>query len=129
MLGMGTKETATALSNIFTITTSPITSFSRETAICPGSPDLVWLDNESYNPVTGAGSVGVEFAGSAVSSPCPYGQNISLAAASNYSSWLVHANPELQWQDVCTSPDSSSEISRYVLTIFSRLSWLLRAFR
>ncbi|KAE9989457.1 hypothetical protein EG327_002649 [Venturia inaequalis] len=62
--------------------------------------DLVWLDDESYDPATGAGSIGVEFAGSAVSSPCPYGQNISVANANNYSSWLVSANPELQWQDV-----------------------------
>ncbi|QDS72810.1 hypothetical protein FKW77_006619 [Venturia effusa] len=62
--------------------------------------DLVWLDDESYDPATGAGSVGVEFAGSAVSSPCPYGQNISMANANEYSKWLVSANPELQWQDV-----------------------------
>lgn len=63
--------------------------------------DLIWLDEESYDPTTGAGSIGVEFAGSAVSSPCPYGQNISMAKADNYSDWLVHANAELQWQDVC----------------------------
>jgi alkaline phosphatase D len=69
--------------------------------------DLVWLDDESYDPATGVGSVGVEFAGSAVSSPCPYGQNISIARANNYSSWLVSANPELQWQDVCKSQNFS----------------------
>jgi len=63
--------------------------------------DLVWLDDHSYDPVTGLGSVGVEFAGSAISSPCPYGQNISMARANNYSSWLVNNNRELQWQDVC----------------------------
>lgn len=62
--------------------------------------DLVWLDHESYNSSSGVNSIGVEFAGSAVSSPCPYGQNISLAQANNYSSWLVHANEELQWQDL-----------------------------
>jgi alkaline phosphatase D len=66
--------------------------------------DLVWLDEESYDPTTGAGSVGVEFAGSAVSSPCPYGQNISMANADVFSDWLVHANAELQWQDVCRFP-------------------------
>lgn len=62
--------------------------------------DLVWLDEHPYDPATGAGSIGVEFAGSAVSSPCPYGQNITHVRANNYSDWLVHANPELQWQDV-----------------------------
>ena len=62
--------------------------------------DLIWLDEHPYNESTGAGSVGVEFAGSAVSSPCPYGQNITQIHANNYSNWLVHANKELQWQDV-----------------------------
>jgi len=62
--------------------------------------DLIWLDEHPYDENTGAGSIGVEFAGSAVSSPCPYGQNISQAAADQYSTWLVHANTELQWQDV-----------------------------
>jgi alkaline phosphatase D len=65
--------------------------------------DLVWLDDKTYDPTTGVGSIGFEFAGSAVSSPCPYGQNITMAAANNYSDWLVHANAELQWQDVCRS--------------------------
>lgn len=31
--------------------------------------DLIWLDEHPYNESTGAGSVGVEFAGTAVSSP------------------------------------------------------------
>ncbi|RDW82353.1 metallo-dependent phosphatase-4 [Coleophoma cylindrospora] len=62
--------------------------------------DLVWLDEHPYDPVTGSGSIGVEFAGSAISSPCPYGQNISLHNANNYSSLLVAANRELQWQDL-----------------------------
>lgn len=62
--------------------------------------DLVWLDHSNYSSSSGAGSVGVEFAGSAVSSPCPYGQNISLDSANNYSSWLVAHNEELQWQDI-----------------------------
>lgn len=62
--------------------------------------DLVWLDTHPYNPKTGDGSVGVEFAGSAVSSPCPYGQNITLKTANNYSSLIVGSNVELQWQDL-----------------------------
>jgi alkaline phosphatase D len=36
--------------------------------------DLVWLDQHPYDPHTGSGSIGVEFGGTAVSSPCPYGQ-------------------------------------------------------
>ncbi|KZF23998.1 phosphodiesterase/alkaline phosphatase D precursor [Xylona heveae TC161] len=62
--------------------------------------DLVWLDEHPYDPVTGAGSIGVEFAGTAVTSPCPYGQNIALDKANNASRALVQANRELQWQDV-----------------------------
>jgi alkaline phosphatase D len=62
--------------------------------------DLVWLDTHPYDPKTGDGAIGVEFAGSAVSSPCPFGQNISLHNANNYSTQLVAANRELQWQDV-----------------------------
>ncbi|GAB7349744.1 hypothetical protein MBLNU459_g0476t1 [Dothideomycetes sp. NU459] len=62
--------------------------------------DLVWLDHANYSSATGAGAVGVEFAGSAVSSPCPYGHNITLAAANNASTWLVGANDELQWNDI-----------------------------
>jgi len=62
--------------------------------------DLVWLDEVPYNATTGVGAIGVEFAGSGVSSPCPYGQNITQAKADAASAWLVAANPELQWQDV-----------------------------
>jgi alkaline phosphatase D len=36
--------------------------------------DLVWNDEKPYNPRTGEGAIGVEFGGSAVTSPCPYGQ-------------------------------------------------------
>ncbi|RYN90349.1 hypothetical protein AA0120_g6103 [Alternaria tenuissima] len=62
--------------------------------------DLVWLDEKNYSSATGAGSIGVEFAGSAVTSPCPYGANITLATANNYSSIIQSANAELQWQDL-----------------------------
>ena len=62
--------------------------------------DLVWLDSHAYDLATGAGAVGVEFAGSAVSSPSPAGQNISLARANNASSYLVAANRELQWSEL-----------------------------
>ncbi|KAF2493175.1 phosphodiesterase/alkaline phosphatase D precursor [Lophium mytilinum] len=62
--------------------------------------DLVWLDEKTYDPATGAGSIGVEFAGSAVTSPCPYGANISMALAHNATRFLVAANEELQWSDI-----------------------------
>lgn len=62
--------------------------------------DLVWLGDKPYDPVTGNGGVGVEFAGTAVTSPCPYGANITIPKANNYSQWLVAHNDELQWQDV-----------------------------
>jgi alkaline phosphatase D len=57
--------------------------------------DLVWLGSKDYDPVEGTNSVGVEFAGSAVTSPCPYGANITLAQAHNYTNWIVGANPEV----------------------------------
>jgi alkaline phosphatase D len=62
--------------------------------------DLVWLDEKDYNKSSGAGSIGVEFAGSAVTSPCPYGENITLATANQYSKIIESANRELQWQDL-----------------------------
>jgi alkaline phosphatase D len=62
--------------------------------------DLAWLDMKPYDASTGAGSIGVEFAGSAVSSPCPAGANISLAAANLGSQWVIGANKELQWSDL-----------------------------
>ncbi|KAL8718576.1 MAG: hypothetical protein Q9225_004306 [Loekoesia sp. 1 TL-2023] len=62
--------------------------------------DLVWLDNHPYNPSSGEGSIGVEFAGAAVSSPSPAGRNISIAAANNASRALIAANRELQWSEL-----------------------------
>ena len=66
----------------------------------PQEPLHILIDNSDYSSQTGAGSVGVEFAGSAVSSPCPYGQNITIASANNYSNWLEAANSELHWNDL-----------------------------
>ena len=61
--------------------------------------DVVWQDH-GYDAKTGAGALGVEFSGSAVSSPCPYGQNITIHSANNYSNWLEAHNPELHWNDL-----------------------------
>ena len=62
--------------------------------------DLVWLDQHQYDPATGSGSIGVEFAGTAVSSPSPGGQNITIAQANNGSRALIADNPELQWSEL-----------------------------
>ncbi|KAK0712607.1 PhoD-like phosphatase [Lasiosphaeria miniovina] len=62
--------------------------------------DLVWLGEHGYNATSGNGSVGVEFAGSAVSSPCPIGQNATLNTTALASGFLTALNPELQWQDL-----------------------------
>jgi alkaline phosphatase D len=62
--------------------------------------DLVWLGEKEYDAKSGDGSVGVEFAGTAVSSPCPLGQNTTMAAALNASASVTSVNPELQWQDI-----------------------------
>ncbi|CCX33535.1 Similar to Alkaline phosphatase D; acc. no. P42251 [Pyronema omphalodes CBS 100304] len=60
--------------------------------------DLVWEGHGKYDEKTGAGSIGVEFAGTAVSSPGPFA-NKTEAIATNGSTWLINNNPELQWQE------------------------------
>ncbi|KIV82794.1 hypothetical protein PV11_04873 [Exophiala sideris] len=62
--------------------------------------DLVWLDHSPYDPSTGVGSIGVEFGGTAVSSPSPVGQNVSINASVQASAWVVGANRELQWSEL-----------------------------
>ena len=62
--------------------------------------DLIWLDTHEYDPKTGSGSIGVEFAGTAVSSPSPAGQNISISKANNASNYLINDNRELQWSEL-----------------------------
>jgi alkaline phosphatase D len=61
--------------------------------------DLVWLGTEEYDPSTGAGALGAEFAGTAVTSNSPFGANSSIAQANNQSSLLIRDNEELQWQE------------------------------
>ncbi len=72
--------------------------------------DLVWLDEKSYDPVTGAGSIGVEFASTAVSSSSPFGSNTNIANGQKRSQFLIETNEELQWQEVC--PLASSTLKR-----------------
>ncbi|KAL6356005.1 hypothetical protein LRP88_09590 [Fusarium phalaenopsidis] len=59
--------------------------------------DLVWLGNHDYDNKTGSGSIGVEFAGTAVSSSGvngPIEPNAGKAARER-----VKSNPELMWQE------------------------------
>lgn len=58
--------------------------------------DLVWLDEANYDSATGAGAVGVEFAGTAVTSS---GFGGTIRSANNQSSLLVRDNEELQWNE------------------------------
>ncbi|KAK5096991.1 hypothetical protein LTR24_002432 [Lithohypha guttulata] len=58
--------------------------------------DMVWLGEEGYDPATGAGSIGVEFAGTAVSSSGPGG---NLSSNIEGSQLIVRDNQELQWQE------------------------------
>jgi alkaline phosphatase D len=58
----------------------------------------VWFDEAPYDQVTGAGAIGVEFAGTAVSSS-GYGAGRSIANSSSQSAKLVRDNRELQWAE------------------------------
>ncbi|KAI5862150.1 PhoD-like phosphatase-domain-containing protein [Durotheca rogersii] len=58
--------------------------------------DLVWLGEKPYDPETGDGAVGVEFAGTAVSST---GYRASIARARTEAQYRVGNNSVLQWQD------------------------------
>lgn len=58
--------------------------------------DMIWLGEEKYDPDTGAGAIGVEFAGTAVTSG-KYGSTLSKHIRASKS--LVRDNPELQWQE------------------------------
>ena len=58
--------------------------------------DLVWQDHSPYSPATGDGAVGVEFAGTAVSST-GFGSNI--AKAYSQADRLIRDNSELQWNE------------------------------
>ncbi|KAG6911478.1 hypothetical protein DXG01_014552 [Tephrocybe rancida] len=61
--------------------------------------DLAHPNDTSYDPATGKGAIGVEFAGTAVTSSSPFGDNIAPAPADALSTRLVRANAELQWSE------------------------------
>ncbi|KAI1661461.1 PhoD-like phosphatase-domain-containing protein [Daldinia decipiens] len=58
--------------------------------------DLAWLDEKPYDSTTGEGSVGVEFAGTAVSST---GFSGLIAPGRTEAEYRVGNNSVLQWQD------------------------------
>lgn len=66
--------------------------------------DLAWLDHNNnnhppYNPTTGTGAIGVEFAGTAITSPSAYGENITVDKANDLAKGIVGANEALQWTE------------------------------
>ncbi|KAJ7774749.1 PhoD-like phosphatase-domain-containing protein [Mycena metata] len=76
------------------------------TIILSGDSHANWVsdlahpnDTTTYNPITGEGAIGVEFAGTAVTSPSAFGAGISPAAADPVSSIFVAENPDLQWSE------------------------------
>jgi alkaline phosphatase D len=52
-----------------------------------------------YNPVTGEGAIGVEFAGTAVTSGSSFGTGIQPAAADVISKEVLATNTDLQWSE------------------------------
>ncbi|EMD38322.1 hypothetical protein CERSUDRAFT_72861 [Gelatoporia subvermispora B] len=56
-------------------------------------------DTVTYDPTTGEGAIGVEFAGTAVSSPSGFVTGISPSAADVISRIYVAANADLQWSE------------------------------
>lgn len=60
------------------------------------------LNSTAYNPVTGDGSIAVEFAGTAVSSPSSYGANLTQAKYLENAKKLVSINRNLQWAEGAT---------------------------
>ncbi|TBU65612.1 PhoD-like phosphatase-domain-containing protein [Dichomitus squalens] len=53
----------------------------------------------TYNPITGDGAIGVEFAGTAVTSGSPFGSNVTPERADNVSTGYVAVNTDLQWSE------------------------------
>ncbi|OTB08799.1 hypothetical protein M426DRAFT_262240 [Hypoxylon sp. CI-4A] len=58
--------------------------------------DLVWLDEKPYDQDTGEGAIGVEFAGTAITST---GYSGLIAPARQEAQYRVGNNTVLQWQD------------------------------
>ncbi|KAJ4001349.1 PhoD-like phosphatase-domain-containing protein [Lentinula boryana] len=78
----------------------------NNTIILSGDSHANWVsdlahpnDSTTYNPLSGQGAIGVEFAGTAVTSGSSFGTNIAPAAADVKSQEYVAANLDLQWSE------------------------------
>ncbi|KAF9053604.1 hypothetical protein BDZ89DRAFT_938697 [Hymenopellis radicata] len=76
------------------------------TVILAGDSHANWVsdlaypnDTTTYDPTSGEGAIGVEFAGTAVTSASSFGQGISPAQADLISEVLVAENADLQWSE------------------------------
>ncbi|KAF8921371.1 PhoD-like phosphatase-domain-containing protein [Mucidula mucida] len=76
------------------------------TVILAGDSHANWVsdlaypnDTTTYDPTSGEGAIGVEFAGTAVTSTSSFGQGISPAKADLISQVLVAENADLQWSE------------------------------
>ncbi|KAL4265206.1 PhoD-like phosphatase metallophosphatase domain-containing protein [Pleurotus pulmonarius] len=76
------------------------------TVILAGDSHANWVsdlahpnDTTTYDPISGDGAIGVEFAGTAVTSTSSFRANIAPAAADVISRQLVDINPDLQWSE------------------------------
>uniref|UniRef100_A0A8H8CP52 Alkaline phosphatase D n=1 Tax=Psilocybe cubensis TaxID=181762 RepID=A0A8H8CP52_PSICU len=76
------------------------------TIILSGDSHANWVsdlahpnDTVTYNPTTGAGAIGVEFAGTAVTSGSAFGSGITPEKADVISRTLVDVNADLQWSE------------------------------
>ncbi|KAF8959022.1 PhoD-like phosphatase-domain-containing protein [Flammula alnicola] len=76
------------------------------TVILSGDSHANWVsdlahinDTTTYNSATGEGAIGVEFAGTAVTSTSSFGSGITPANADVISNGLVQVNTDLQWSE------------------------------
>ncbi|GAA99626.1 uncharacterized protein L969DRAFT_94076 [Mixia osmundae IAM 14324] len=76
----------------------------QNTIILSGDSHANWVNDitrndTAYDPVSGKGSVAVEFAGTAVSSPSSYGKNLTSAEYTQRAKNLTAVNPFLKWAE------------------------------
>lgn len=67
--------------------------------LSPCLSQLGLISTSSYDPITGDGAIGVEFAGTAVSSTSTFGAGVSPANADKLSVRYVVKNTDLQWSE------------------------------
>ncbi|KAK3390794.1 alkaline phosphatase-like protein [Podospora didyma] len=58
--------------------------------------DLAWLGEKKYDSATGVGAIGVEFAGTAVSS---HSRRRTIESSTTLARHMIQKNPQLQWQE------------------------------